>query len=77
MSTAVIKPWSAQVELTAGCQLRCPFCGINALPWKQGEVVRALSVEQAAEIEQVYRYQGQIEALKKLKYLRDKVNGPS
>lgn len=34
-------------------------------------------LEQAAEIEQVYRYQGQIEALKKLKYLRDKVNGPS
>lgn len=29
---AVIKPWSVQVELHAGCNLRCPFCGINALP---------------------------------------------
>jgi len=33
MNTAAIRPWSVQVELVAGCQLRCPFCGINALPW--------------------------------------------
>jgi MoaA/NifB/PqqE/SkfB family radical SAM enzyme len=34
---AVILPWSAQVELTAGCNLRCPYCYINAMPWKRNE----------------------------------------
>jgi 2-deoxy-scyllo-inosamine dehydrogenase (SAM-dependent) len=50
MSIAAIKPWSVQVELVAGCQLRCPFCGINALPWKQGEVHSSLSVEQSVHV---------------------------
>lgn len=32
-------------------------------------------LEQASDPVLVYRYQGQIEALNKLKYLREKVNG--
>lgn len=32
---AVILPWSVQVELTAGCNLRCEYCYINTMPWKR------------------------------------------
>lgn len=35
LTEAVIKPWSSQVELTMGCNLRCPFCYINIMPWKR------------------------------------------
>lgn len=34
------------------------------------------SMENVILIEDVYRYQGEIRALRKLKQLRDKVNGP-
>lgn len=30
-------PWSMQVELVEGCQLRCKMCGINALPLRRDE----------------------------------------
>lgn len=32
-------------------------------------------LEQANSVEDVYRFQGEIKALRKLKYLRDQVNG--
>ncbi len=35
VESAVILPWSAQVELTAGCNLRCEYCYINAMPWER------------------------------------------
>lgn len=34
-----------------------------------------VSLEQATSIEEVYRLQGSISALRRLKYLRDEVNG--
>lgn len=38
MSTEASRPWSVQIELVAGCQLHCSFCGIQAMGWKHGAV---------------------------------------
>ena len=33
----VSRPWSVQVELVEGCQLRCAYCGIHGLSLSPGE----------------------------------------
>ena len=40
-------PYTVQIELTEGCNLRCPFCGLNGIRGKQRQF-KFLSIETAA-----------------------------
>ena len=44
-------PFAVQIELTCGCNLRCPFCGINAIRTKE-RVYEFMTVDSAKKIAQ-------------------------
>jgi MoaA/NifB/PqqE/SkfB family radical SAM enzyme len=46
----MMRPWSAHIELTEGCNRYCTFCGIRSIRERAGQDLRFLSIETAGRI---------------------------